>query len=348
VRRRTTRRAGAALGRVGSAFDRAGRATSGAVRRARRVARGSPTLEGTVGGRMALITGASSGIGRAAALRLGGAGATVLLVARTRERLDEVAAEIGEAGGTAHVHPCDLSISDDVERMAAEVLERHAGVDILVNNAGRSIRRSIALSYDRLHDFERTIQLNYIAPVSLILKLLPGMRERKSGHIINISSIGVQTNTPRFSAYVASKAALDAFSRSIASEIIGDGVRITTIHMPLVRTPMIEPTRFYKAFPAITPEEAAAMITDAIIDQPKRVATPLGNLGQLAYALSPSSMDAILHRAYLLFPDSKAARGDKAAQAAPGREAKEAAPGFAEEVSEEGRAFAEFTRGVHW
>ena len=146
----------------------------------------------------------------------------------------------------------------------------------------------------------------------------------------------MQTNTPRFSAYVASKSALDAFSRCIASEIVGDGARITTIHMPLVRTPMIEPTRIYKGFPAISPDEAAGMISDAIIDKPKRVATPLGNLGQLAYAVSPSSMDAVLHRAYRLFPDSKAARGKEEAGERP------------EEVSEEGRAFAEFTRGVHW
>jgi short-subunit dehydrogenase len=166
------------------------------------------------------------------------------------------------------------------------------------------------------------------------------MRERRGGHIINISSIGVQTNTPRFSAYVASKAALDAFSRSIASEIVGDGVRITTIHMPLVRTPMIEPTKIYRDFPAISPDEAGTMICDAIIDRPKRVATPLGNLGQLAYAVSPSSMDAVLNRAYRLFPDSRAARGKATPEAAP--------EDVTEAVSEEAQAFARITRGVHW
>ena len=310
------------------------------ARRTRRVALGAPSLEQTVGGRTVLITGASSGIGRAAALQLGDAGADVVLVARTREKLEEVAAEIAEAGGSASVHPCDLADPDDIERMAAEVLEAHGGVDILINNAGRSIRRSIELSYDRLHDFERTIQVNYLAPVNLVLKFLPGMRERRGGHIINISSIGVQTNTPRFSAYVASKAALDAFSRSIASEIVGDGVRITTIHMPLVRTPMIEPTKIYRDFPAISPDEAGAMICDAIIDRPKRVATPLGNLGQLAYAVSPSSMDAVLNRAYRLFPDSRAARGKATPEAAP--------EDVTEAVSEEAQAFARITRGVHW
>ena len=171
--------------------------------------------------------------------------------------------------------------------MAEEVLAYHGHVDILVNNAGRSIRRSVELSYDRFHDFERTIQLNYFGAVRLILALLPAMRGRKSGHIINISSIGTQTNPPRFSAYVASKAALDAFSRVIASEVVDDGVHLTTIHMPLVRTPMIAPTRMYDMFPAITPEEAAEMIAEAMIGKPKKVATRLGNFGELLYAVAP-------------------------------------------------------------
>ena len=198
--------------------------------------------------------------------------------------------------------------------MAEEVLAQHGHVDVLVNNAGRSIRRSVALSYDRPHDFERTIQLNYLGAVRLILKLLPGMRERKSGQIVNISSIGVQTNMPRFSAYVASKSALDAFSRSIASEIIDDGVHITTINMPLVRTPMIAPTKMYDRFPTITPEEAADMICEAIIHKPKRIATPMGTLGQILYALNPKSIDYILNTAYHLFPDSSAAKGEKQAE----------------------------------
>ena len=211
----------------------------------------------------------------------------------------------------AHVHPCDLSDFDDIDRMASEALEQHGHVDVLVNNAGRSIRRSVALSYDRPHDFERTMQLNYLGAVRLILKVLPVMRERKSGHIINISSIGVQTNMPRFSAYVASKSALDAFSRCIASEIVDDQVAITTINMPLVRTPMIAPTKMYDRFPTITPDEAAGMITEAIIHRPKRIATPMGTLGQIMYAINPKSIDYILNTAYHMFPDSAAAKGDK-------------------------------------
>ena len=293
------------------------------------------SLSGAIGGKTVLITGASSGIGRATALRVAEAGAKVLLVARTPEKLEETREEIEAAGGTAFIHRADLSDTDDIERMADEVIEEHGGVDVLVNNAGRSIRRSVELSYDRFHDYERTIQLNYFGALKLILKLLPGMRERKQGHIINISSIGVQTNTPRFSAYVASKAALDAFSRCIASEIVDDKVHITTIHMPLVRTPMIEPTKMYSAFPTSSPDEAAEMITEAMIHKPKKVATRLGNFGELLYAIAPKAQDAILNTGYKLFPDSQAARGKESKE-------EDKAP------SAEGVAFAHLMRGVHW
>ncbi|MEA2374103.1 MAG: hypothetical protein QOD53_566, partial [Thermoleophilaceae bacterium] len=207
------------------------------------------SLSKSIADKTILITGASSGIGREVALRVGEAGGRVILVSRTKEKLDEVAEAVKKAGGEPHVKPTDLSDMDDVERLAKEVVDEFDGVDILVNNAGRSIRRSVKASYDRFHDYERTMQLNYFGALRLILSFLPGMRERKTGHIINVSSIGVQTNTPRFSAYVASKAALDAFSRCVAPEVIGDGVHITTIYMPLVRTPMIAPTNIYDAFP---------------------------------------------------------------------------------------------------
>jgi NAD(P)-dependent dehydrogenase (short-subunit alcohol dehydrogenase family) len=311
------------------------------LRLVRRV-RGRDSLEQAVRGRVVLVTGASSGIGRSAALKIADAGGTVLLVARTPEKLDDARELIERRGGTAHVHRCDLSDMDDVDRMADEVLAQHDHVDVLVNNAGRSIRRSIALSYDRFHDFERTMQLNYFGAVKLILKLLPVMRERRSGQIVNVSSIGVQTNTPRFSAYVASKAALDAFSRCIASEIVDDGVAITTIHMPLVRTPMIAPTKMYNRFPTITPEKAADMICEAIIHEPKRIATPLGTLGQLLYAINPKSIDYILNSAYKLFPDSRAARGDEVGTGT------RIADATTEEASREQVAFAYLMRGVHW
>ena len=303
--------------------------------------RGGVSLEGAVRGRVVMVTGASSGIGKAAAMKIADAGGIVLLVARTPEKLEATKEQIEAGGGVAHIHRCDLSDFDDIDRMADDVLEQHGHVDVLVNNAGRSIRRSVALSYDRPHDFERTIQLNYLGAVRLILKLLPVMRERKSGQIINVSSIGVQTNMPRFSSYVASKAALDAFSRSIASEIIDDGVHVTTIHMPLVRTPMIKPTRMYDRFPTITPDKAAEMIADSIIHRPKRIATPLGTLGQLLYAINPRSMDYVLNTAYQLFPDSRAAKGEKKAPE-PGT------PSTDEEASREQVAFAYLMRGIHW
>jgi short-subunit dehydrogenase/thioester reductase-like protein len=293
------------------------------------------SLSAAVRGKVVLITGASSGIGKAAAVKVADAGATVLLVARSIEKLEETKTEIEAAGGVAHIHRCDLAEIEDIERMADEVLAYHGHVDILVNNAGRSIRRSVALSYDRFHDYERTIQLNYLGSLRLILKLLPTMRARKSGQIINISSIGVQTNPPRFSAYVASKAALDAFSRVIASEVFDDGVHLTTIHMPLVRTPMIAPTRMYDMFPAITPEEAAEMIAKAMVEKPKKVATRLGNFGELLYAVAPTVSDRILNQAYKLFPESQAAKGK-------GEEAPDKPP------TTEAVAFAHLMKGVHW
>ncbi len=300
------------------------------------------SLASSIRGKKILITGASSGIGLETALKIGDAGGEVLLVSRTREKLDEVAAMIDELGGKGHVHPADLSDVEDVERVADEIVEQHGGVDILVNNAGRSIRRSVAASYDRFHDFERTMQLNYFGALKLILKFLPGMRERKGGHIVNVSSIGVQTNTPRFSAYVASKSALDAFSRCLGPEVVGDGVHITTVYMPLVRTPMIAPTDIYKAFPTLTPEEAAQMICDAILDKPKRVATRLGTFGQVLYSISPKVVDQIMNTAYKLFPDSKAAKKDKAALPSGDGEKPQ------EEMSTEAIAMAYLLRGVHF
>src|ERR1700722_19661254 len=205
----------------------------------------SRTLREALDGKHVMITGASSGIGRSTALKVAEAGGVPLLVARNVEKLEETRAEIVAAGGTAYVYAADLADMESVETLLERVLADHRNVDMLVNNAGRSIRRSIALSYDRFHDFERTMQLNYFGAVKLIIGLLPHMRERGSGHIVNISSIGVQATPPRFSAYVASKAALDAFTRVVASEVIGDGVTFTTIHMPLVRTPMIARSTVY-------------------------------------------------------------------------------------------------------
>jgi thioester reductase-like protein len=291
------------------------------------------TLREAMTGKHVLITGASSGIGRATALELAAAGAVPLLVARNVEKLEEVRAEIVAQGGTAYVYAADISDMESIERLVERVLADHRDVDMLVNNAGRSIRRSIALSYDRFHDFERTMKLNYFGAIKLIIALLPHMRERGDGHIVNVSSIGVQTAPPRFSAYVASKAALDAFTRVVSSEVVGDGVTFTTIHMPLVRTPMIAPTKIYNAFPTITSEEASEMICEALRTRPKHMGTRLGTFGEVAYALNPKAVDRLLHLAYKVFPDSAASKGDSNVE---------------ERASFEQIAMANIMRGVHW
>jgi NAD(P)-dependent dehydrogenase (short-subunit alcohol dehydrogenase family) len=291
------------------------------------------SFEGAVNGKTVLITGGSSGIGRAAALKVAAAGGIPLLVARSADKLEETRQEIEDAGGHAFTYSADISDPASVDTLVEQVLADHPTVDVLVNNAGRSIRRSVALSYDRFHDFERTIKLNYLGTIKLIMGLLPRMRERRSGHVINVSSIGVQTNPPRFSAYVASKAALDAWTRVVGSESIGDNVHFTTIHMPLVRTAMIAPTKIYDSFPTISADEAADLICEAIRAKPKHLGTRLGTFGEVAYALFPKAVDQILSTAYKVFPDSAAAKGQRDPD---------------EHASTEQVALAHLMKGVHW
>src|SRR5829696_4288226 len=291
------------------------------------------SFEGAVNGRTVVITGASSGIGRAAAIKIAAAGGIPLLVARSLDKLEETRAEIEAAGGSAGVYSADLSDMDAIDDLVKRILADHVAVDVLVNNAGRSIRRSMTLSQDRFHDYERTMQLNYFGAIKLIMGLAPHMRERGSGHVVNISSIGVQTNPPRFSAYVASKAALDAWTRVVSSEVVGDGITFTTIHMPLVRTPMIAPTKIYDSFPTISPDEAADLICEAIRSKPKSINTRLGTFGEVAYTLAPKAVDQILHMAYKVFPDSAAAKGQKDPN---------------ERASMEQVAMANLMKGVHW
>lgn len=254
----------------------------------------SGTLRGAVEGRVVLVTGASSGIGEATALRLGRAGATVILVARTRSALESVRDRIVAEGGRAAVHPCDLSDLDAIDAMAAEVLAHHGAVDVLVNNAGRSIRRSIGASYDRMHDFERTMQINYFGAVKLVLALLPAMRAQRRGLIVNILSEGLQLQTPRFSGYLASKAALDTFSRCVANEVRGDGVRVSGVHMPLVRTPMIAPTAEYQHVPALRPDEAAGLVCEAIVTRAYSVTPREGQALAVLRAVAPSTREAAI------------------------------------------------------
>lgn len=292
------------------------------------------SLSGQVRGKVVLVTGSSSGIGRAAALMLGRAGAKVMLVARKREKLEEVLAEIEAEGGEAYVYTANIADMTHCDELIDAVIADHGQIDVLVNNAGRSIRRSVMYSFDRFHDFERTMQLNYFGSLRLIMRALPNMMERRSGHIINISSIGVLSNAPRFSAYVASKAALDAFSRCASSELLDQGINFTTINMPLVRTPMIAPTKVYQSVPTISPEEAADFIKQAIIFKPVRIATRLGVFAQVGFALMPKIWQVLLNTAYRLFSDSSAAQGG--------------AKRGQEKASQEQIAFASLMRGIHF
>ena len=292
------------------------------------------SLSGRVTDRIVVVTGASSGIGKATALKLASAGAKVMLVARTEEKLLETKKEIEAAGGRAWIYTCDISDLASCDALVAGVLKDHGTCDYLVNNAGRSIRRGIANSLDRFHDFERTMQLNYFGALRLLLGFLPKMLEQKRGHIINISSIGVLSNAPRFSAYVASKSAMDAFSACAASEFLDKGISFTTINMPLVRTPMIAPTRMYENVPTLAPEEAAELVVEAIVYKPVRIATRLGIFGAVCHAIAPKLTQILLNTAFNMFPDSPAAAGKK--------------PGEAQPLTAEQMAFAQLTQGIHW
>jgi NAD(P)-dependent dehydrogenase (short-subunit alcohol dehydrogenase family) len=291
------------------------------------------SLRGHVRDKVVVVTGGSSGIGHATSIMMARAGARVAIVARDREKLAEAVREIRANGGQAWSYSADLADMDACDRVVEEITGELGEIDILVNNAGRSIRRSISSSFDRFHDYERCMQLNYFGSLRLILRVLPAMEQRRRGQIINVSSIGVLSNAPRFSAYVASKAALDAFSRCAASEYNDVGVSFTTINMPLVRTPMIAPTKLYDNLPTITPEEAADMVKQAVIYKPQRIATRLGVFAQVLHAVAPKIAEIIMNSAFRMFPDSAAAKGVKEGQA---------------QASQEQLAFASLMRGIHW
>jgi NAD(P)-dependent dehydrogenase (short-subunit alcohol dehydrogenase family) len=294
------------------------------------------SLKGAVKGKVVVITGGSSGIGEAAAIRIADAGGKVVVVARDEEKLAEVKKTIESRGGFVRTYSCDITDYAANDKLAKDIVKEFGHVDVLVNNAGRSIRRSLALSYDRFHDFERTIELNYFACVRLTMNLLPSMTARKSGQVINVSSIGVLTNAPRFAAYVASKAALESFARCAAAEFHDEGVHFTIINMPLVRTPMIAPTKIYDDMPTIiSPDEAADIIADAIIRRPQRIATRLGLMVEIAHLVAPKMTEVVMNAAYRMFPDSAAAQGKAKAET-------ERAP------SREALIFASLMRGIHW
>lgn len=291
------------------------------------------SLRGTVAGKVVLVTGGSSGIGLAAAHKFAEAGAVTIICGRDQDKLDEACAEAKGRGHAFVAYPVDLADMADCDRFIQLLIANHGGVDFLINNAGRSIRRAIESSYDRFHDFERTMQLNYFGCLRVTMGLLPGMVAKRKGHIVNISSIGVLTNAPRFSAYVASKAALDAWTRCASSEFADQGISFTTINMPLVRTPMIAPTQIYKNVPTLSPDEAADMIAQACIYKPVRVATRLGVTGQVLHAFVPRIAQIIMNTSFRMFPDSSAAKGEKGARP---------------QLSPEAIAMQQMMRGIHF
>ncbi len=291
------------------------------------------SLRGTVAGKVVLVTGGSSGIGLAAAHKFAEAGATTLICGRDQDKLDEACAEAKAKGYAFVAYAADIADMADCDRFVKQLLAEHGGVDFLINNAGRSIRRAIESSYDRFHDYERTMQLNYFGCLRVTMGLLPGMAAKRKGHVVNISSIGVLTNAPRFSAYVASKAALDAWTRCASSEFADVGITFTTINMPLVRTPMIAPTQIYKNVPTLSPEEAGDLIAEACVHKPVRIATRTGVLGQVLHAFVPRIAQIVMNTSFRMFPDSAAAKGDKGAKP---------------QLSPEAVAMQQMMRGIHF
>jgi NAD(P)-dependent dehydrogenase (short-subunit alcohol dehydrogenase family) len=294
------------------------------------------SLKGSVGGKVVLVTGGSSGIGLAAAKKFAEAGAITIIAARGEDKLAEAVKEIQEfAGKGAKVFSYSVDIADEAgcAEFVKTLEEQHGGVDFLINNAGRSIRRAIENSYERFHDFQRTMDLNYFGCLRITMGLLPGMVKKRRGHVVNISSIGVLTNAPRFSAYVASKAALDAWTRCASSEFSDQGITFTTINMPLVRTPMIAPTKIYNNVPTLAPEEAADMIAEACVYKPVRIATRLGISGQVLHAFAPKVAQIVMNTTFRMFPDSDAAKGEK---------------GEKQKLSAEAMALQQMMKGIHF
>ena len=270
--------------------------------RLRRALTGAPS---PLAGRVVLVTGASSGIGEHTAYAAARAGARVLLVARRADELERVAEAVRALGAECATYTCDLTDGEAVDALVVQVLAEHGHVDHLVNNAGRSIRRSLAASADRFHDVERTMAINYFGPVRLTMGLLPAMRSQGFGHVVNVVSWGVQLKAPKFSAYLASKAAIDTWGRILAREARSDGVHVTNMRFGLVKTPMIAPTKEYENQRAMTAEQAGEQVRRVMEDLPPTWGHPVGYVGEAFGLLAPRITDAVMHRLHQRIPDAR-------------------------------------------
>jgi len=287
-------------------------------------------------GRVIVVTGAAGGIGAELVRRLVDAGAVVAAVDRDTEHLEALAADCAGGEGRCVCYTVDLRDELACAALVHQIESDLGGIDVLVNNAGKSIRRSVAASVDRFHDFERTMRVNYFAPVALVLAALPLMRERRSGHIVNISSIAVQAHVGRFAAYAASKAALDAFGTALAAEVAGDGITVTTVHMPLVRTAMTAPTSVYSSLPLLDAHSASSLVLRALLTRQPEVSTPLGQVATMVDAAAPGLRQLLMSVAHGVMPESGGVSTDDAGS-----------DGAAAATSLRGLALQEVLRAVH-
>jgi short-subunit dehydrogenase len=226
-------------------------------------------LRSKLDGKTVLITGASSGIGEELAYLLADISAHLILVARREEKLFTMKNEIEKKNAKVSIFRADLRNGEDMEGLLAFIRNLPDGLDIVVSNAGHSIRRPIAKSLDRYHDFTRTMAINYFAPVQLLLATIP-LLKNKQGQIINISTVNtLLIPLPYWAAYQASKSAFDTWFRSAAPELNAMGISTTSIYLPLVKTPMIEPTPVYQTLPAMSPKHVAKIIGHSIYSRRK-------------------------------------------------------------------------------
>ena len=256
---------------------------------------GLERLRRAVGGRVAVVTGASSGIGARTAQLLGLAGAEVVLAARRADALDDVATRLRSRGGVAAPYAVDLSDLDAVDRFVSDVLRDHGRVDVVVSSAGKSIRRSLAATEDRFHDVTRTNAINYLGPVRLLSGLLPHMRARGSGHVVDVSTVDVDLPAAHWAVYTASTSAFDAWLRCVAPEVRADGVVTSSIHFPLVHTPMSAPT-YDPSLPALTAEQAAGVIGRVLVTRPRLLVPWWVRLAAPVVQAAPAPYDAVTAR----------------------------------------------------